>query len=110
MADLQKLLSQMTLEEKIGQLGQYNAAIFTSSNAGITGPAVEAGLDPEGLTFVGSVLNFKDVDEMRAIQKQHLEADRNKIPMVFMMDSTREYCMRVGPMTPMVPCWPFPVV
>ena len=91
MADLQKLLSQMTLEEKIGQLGQYNANLFTSSNAGITGPAVEAGLDPEGLTFVGSVLNFKDVDEMRAIQKQHLEADRNKIPMVFMMDVIHGY-------------------
>lgn len=91
MADLQKLLSQMTLEEKIGQLGQYNANLFTSSDTGITGPVVEAGLTQEGLTFVGSVLNFRDVDEMRAIQAQHLQADRNKIPMVFMMDVIHGY-------------------
>ena len=86
MADLQKLLRQMTLEEKIGQLGQYNAYIFTSSNAGITGPAVEAGLDPDGLNRVGSVLNFFSTEEMITIQQQHLKADRNKIPMIFMMD------------------------
>ena len=91
MVDLQKLLAQMTLEEKIGQLGQYNAAIFTSSSAGITGPAIEAGLSPDGLSRVGSVLNFFSAQEMRQIQQHHLETDRNKIPMLFMMDVIHGY-------------------
>ena len=89
--DLKKLLSQMTFEEKLGQLAQYNANLFLSSDADITGPMTKLGLAPEDLSKVGSVLNFNNADEMRAIQKEHLEMDRNKIPMVFMMDVIHGY-------------------
>ena len=33
MADIQKLLAQMTLEEKIGQLMQYNGNVFMDTSA-----------------------------------------------------------------------------
>ena len=86
MVDLQKLLDQMTIEEKIGQLAQYNANVFIRTDATITGPMTALGLTDEDVTRVGSTLNFASVAEMKQIQKTHLEQDRNKIPMLFMMD------------------------
>ena len=86
MVDLKKLLSQMTFEEKVGQLAQYNANVLMDSDADVTGPRTHLGLTPEQLNYVGSVLNFKSPREVREIQDAHLAADRNKIPMVFMMD------------------------
>lgn len=91
MKDLKKLLEQMTLEEKIGQLGQYNANLFIQSGADITGPLTQAGLSEEDLKHVGSILNFKNAEEVCAIQDRHLEQDRNKIPMCFMMDVIHGY-------------------
>ena len=84
--DIRKLLAEMTLPQKIGQLMQYNAVLFSDSKAEITGPQTELDLTDEQLTLVGSVLNFRSVDEMKRIQDAHLEQDPNKIPMVFMMD------------------------
>lgn len=86
MIDLKKLLDQMTFEEKVGQLAQYNANVLQDTSADITGPRTHLGLTKEQLTYVGSVLNFKSPKEVRAIQDAHLAADRNKIPMIFMMD------------------------
>lgn len=86
MADVKKILSGMTVDEKIGQLMQYNANLFCDSTAEITGPLAELELSSDVLKNVGSVLNFKDAEEAIKIQKKHLEEDRNKIPMLFMMD------------------------
>lgn len=86
MVDLKKLLAQMTMEEKIGQLAQYNANVLQDSGAEVTGPRTELGLSGEQLKYVGSVLNFSNSVEVRQIQDKHLAEDRNKIPMVFMMD------------------------
>lgn len=89
--DLLQLLKKMTIDEKIGQLTQYNANLFVDSDVDITGPMMQIGLTKEKLKTVGSVLNFKDVDEMRAVQDKHLSEDRNKIPMLFMMDVIHGY-------------------
>lgn len=83
---IEKLLSQMTLDEKIGQLAQYNANVFIDSSAEITGPKAFFGLTDEDISRVGSVLNYSSLEEMKAIQEKHLAEDPNKIPMVFMMD------------------------
>ncbi len=84
--DLQKLLDSMTIDEKIGQMIQLNAQFFTRTTAELTGPASQLGMDPAALPTIGSVLNFKGADQMRLIQDKHLAEDRNKIPMMFMMD------------------------
>ena len=73
MKDFRKLLSQMTIEEKIGQLTQYNANLFIQSDADITGPMADLGLTKNDLKNVGSVLNFKNAKEVYEIQKKHLE-------------------------------------
>lgn len=86
MVDLKKLLAGMTIEEKIGQLMQYNANLFLDSDAEVTGPMASLGFTKEEVDRVGSVLNFSDVSEMIAIQDEHLKNDRNKIPVIFMMD------------------------
>lgn len=86
MADIRQILSGMTLEEKIGQLMQYNGNLFIDTAADVTGPMAELGLSKEAVNNVGSVLNFKSAEEVRQIQDIHLANDRNKIPMLFMMD------------------------
>ena len=86
MANLETLLAGMTFDEKIGQLAQYNATLLRATDAEITGPDVKLGIDKEDIKNVGSVLNFKTVEDVIEMQKRHLELDRNKIPLVFMMD------------------------
>lgn len=87
MVDVKQILSQMTTEEKIGQLMQHNANMFIDSSAAVTGDnSNKLGLSQEVINTVGSVLNFCSSVEMRTIQDMHLKNDRNKIPMLFMMD------------------------
>ncbi len=89
--DLKALLGKMTIEEKIGQLVQYNANLFIESDAEVTGPLTEMGLTKDDIKNVGSVLNFKNAQEVIEIQNRHLEQDPNKIPMCFMMDVIHGY-------------------
>ena len=71
MRDFTQLLWQMTVEEKIGQLTQYNANLFVKSQAEITGPLANLGLSQDDLKTVGSVLNFTSAEEACQIQKKH---------------------------------------
>ncbi len=86
MANVRKILENMTVREKIGQLSQYNANLFIDTDAAVTGDMQWLGISDEDLNYVGHVLNFKSSVEMRKIQEEHLKKDRNKIPMLFMMD------------------------
>ncbi len=89
--DIKKLMCGMTREEKIGQLVQLNAVCFGNSAADITGPRAMVGIPAEYMSRIGSALNFCGPDEMIAIQKEHMEQDRNKIPLMFMMDVIHGY-------------------
>ena len=84
--DLDALLAQMTLDEKIGQLVQTNGVLFLKDDSELTGPAADIGIDLDFRKNIGSILNFKSADNAIKIQKKHLEDDRNKIPMLFTMD------------------------
>ena len=84
--DTKKLLAQMSLKEKIGQMEQFNTGYLGETTAGITGPRQRLGLPDEYVPFIGSVLNFNGADEAKRIQDAHLAKDRNKIPLLFMMD------------------------
>jgi beta-glucosidase len=85
--DLKKLISQMTLDEKIGQLVQTNGIMFIKDDTELTGPAAEFGISLDYRKYIGSLLNFKNAETAIAIQKKHLEDDRNKIPMLFASDT-----------------------
>ncbi|WP_395627514.1 beta-glucosidase BglX [Daejeonella sp.] len=80
-----ELLKKMTLEEKVGQMNQYNG--FWE----ITGPAPKEGnakLKYEHLKrgLVGSVLNVKGVENVRKIQEIVVNESRLGIPLLFGFD------------------------
>ena len=83
----EELLKNMSLEEKLQQLTQLSGVFFdTKDKTAATGPKNEVGVTDEDLAGVGSVLNFRGADQVYRMQETHLKADRNKIPMLFMMD------------------------
>ena len=84
---VEKLLQQMTLAEKIGQLNQSNA------NGVATGPQkaqddfykqLEAGR-------IGSILNIAGVEEIRKYQEIAVTRSRLKIPLLFGYDVIHGY-------------------
>ncbi len=84
------LLSKMTLEEKIGQMNQYNG--FWN----FTGPSPEGGdakVKYEHLKkgLVGSMLNVRGVKDVRSVQKIAVEESRLGIPLLFGFDLIHGY-------------------
>ena len=79
---IDKLLSKMTLEEKVGQMVQY------SGNSAITGPlkAIPSQLEDIKNGMVGSMLNVDGAENTRELQKLAIENSRMKIPMLFGRD------------------------
>ena len=84
------LLAIMTLEEKIGQMNQYNG--FTD----FTGPAPVGGDAERKYEFlkkgyVGSMLNVRGVKNVRAVQKVAVEESRLGIPLIIGFDVIHGY-------------------
>ncbi|HQW68080.1 MAG TPA: beta-glucosidase BglX [Flavobacterium sp.] len=84
------LMKQMTLEEKVGQMNQYNG--FWE----VTGPAPKGGtaeLKYEHLRkgLVGSMLTVRGVDQVRAVQKIAVEQTRLGIPLIIGFDVIHGY-------------------
>ncbi|MGC1631225.1 MAG: beta-glucosidase BglX [Gelidibacter sp.] len=84
------LLARMTLEEKIGQMNQYNG--FWD----VTGPAPahgDAANKYEHLKkgWVGSMLNVRGVKEVRHVQKIAVEETRLGIPLIIGFDVIHGY-------------------
>ena len=84
------LLTLMTLEEKVGQMNQYNG--FWD----VTGPVPQGGnaaIKYEHLKkgWVGSMLNVTGVEEVRKIQKLVVEESRLGIPLIFGLDVIHGY-------------------
>ncbi|WAC02763.1 beta-glucosidase BglX [Lacinutrix neustonica] len=84
------LLSKMTLEEKIGQMNQYNG--FWD----LTGPEPKAGDAAKKYEhlrkgYVGSMLNVRGVKDVRAVQKIAVEESRLGIPLIIGFDVIHGY-------------------
>ncbi|TDE04051.1 beta-glucosidase BglX [Flavobacterium hiemivividum] len=84
------VMKLMTLEEKIGQLNQYNG--FWE----ITGPTPKEGQAAKKYAdlkngLVGSMLNVKGVKDVRALQKIAVEETRLGIPLIFGFDVIHGY-------------------
>lgn len=84
------LMKQMTLEEKVGQMNQYNG--FWE----VTGPAPKGGnaeLKYKHLRdgWVGSMLTVRGVKEVRAVQKIAVEETRLGIPLIIGFDVIHGY-------------------
>ena len=86
MPDLKKLLKKMTIKQKIGQLMQFSSELFADDGADVTGPRGSYQLTDEDIACLGSVLGTNSAETVIKIQKEHLEKDPNKIPLLFMRD------------------------
>ncbi|GGG49432.1 glycosyl hydrolase [Croceivirga lutea] len=89
-SQIDALLAKMTLEEKVGQMNQYNG--FWD----VTGPLPENGdasLKYEHLKkgWVGSMLNVHGVEQVRELQKLVVEESRLGIPLLFGFDVIHGY-------------------
>lgn len=85
--DILRLLDEMTLDEKIGQLTQLVPSFFMSDKKGeITGPLKELSLREEDLWRIGSVLGTDNAKDMLDIQKKFMEKQPHHIPLLFMAD------------------------
>lgn len=84
------LLSLMTLEEKIGQMNQYNGFFDATGPVPKNGQAVQKYENlKKGL--VGAMLNVKGVKEVKALQKIAVEETRLHIPLLFGFDVVHGY-------------------
>lgn len=87
---IDSVLKLMTLEEKVGQMNQYNG--FWE----VTGPAPKDGnakMKYEHLKkgLVGSMLNVKGTAEVRKLQELVMKETRLKIPLIFGFDVIHGY-------------------
>lgn len=91
-SELKALIKKMTLKEKLCQLTQENAVMLEKSGGTkITGPSTVTEFNEEEKYALGSVLNFNGIEDAKKIQKQYLERNRNKIPLLFMQDVIHGY-------------------
>lgn len=84
------LMKQMTLEEKVGQMNQYNGSWD------FTGPLPESGSEQDKYEhikkgWVGSMLSVRGTDKVRAVQKIAVEQTRLGIPIIFGFDVIHGY-------------------
>jgi beta-glucosidase len=84
------LMKEMTLEEKVGQMNQYNGSWD------FTGPKPVGGSEEEKYVhikkgWVGSLLSVRGVKEVRAVQKIAVEETRLGIPLIFGFDVIHGY-------------------
>jgi beta-glucosidase len=83
---VETLLSQMTLEEKVGQLSLF------ASGWDVTGPTLNSNykqLIRDGRA--GAILNARGVEYVRTLQKMAVEESRLKIPLIFGLDVIHGY-------------------
>lgn len=84
------LMKEMTLEEKVGQMNQYNGSWD------VTGPKPESGSNEEKYNhikkgWVGSMLSIRGVKEVKTVQKIAVEETRLGIPLIFGFDVIHGY-------------------
>ncbi len=89
-AKVDSLIKIMTLEEKVGQMNQYNGFYD------VTGPSPNEGnskikYDQLRSGLVGSMLNVRGVKEVRAVQKIVIEESRLGIPLIIGFDVIHGY-------------------
>lgn len=83
---IDSLLSQMTLDEKIGQLNLPVSGDITTGQASSSDIAQKI---RDGK--VGGLFNIKGVDKIREVQRIAVEESRLKIPLIFGMDVIHGY-------------------
>ncbi|WP_082318521.1 beta-glucosidase BglX [Exiguobacterium sp. BMC-KP] len=89
--NIESLLEQMTLQEKIGQLVQILPSVYDPQTSDtVTGPVAqlmeESGLTEENRFELGSVIGINQAEQALRIQQNYLKHNRLGIPLLFMAD------------------------
>lgn len=84
------LMSKMTLEEKVGQMNQYNGFWDVTGPAPVGGSA-EQKYENIKKGLVGSMLTVRGVKEVKAVQKIAVEQTRLGIPLIIGFDVIHGY-------------------
>lgn len=84
------LLAKMTLEEKIGQMNQYNGFWDVTGPVPLNGDAANK-YEHLKKGWVGSMLNVRGVKEVRKVQKIAVEETRLGIPLIIGFDVIHGY-------------------
>lgn len=84
------LLNIMTLEEKIGQMNQYNGFWNVTGPSPKEGDAVKK-YEHLRKGYVGSMLNVRGVENVKAVQKIAVEETRLGIPLIIGFDVIHGY-------------------
>lgn len=82
---LKKVLNDMSLKEKIGQLVQLSGDFYNSRDISL-GPNRKLGLKQETIDLCGSVFNVTGAENIRKLQKSQMLKQPHHIPMLFMSD------------------------
>ena len=88
--ELQRLLEDMTLEEKAEQLVQLHGGFFGDVGT-ITGPAAEFSMDADQPYRTGSVLGEAGAEHLRDLQDRMMAKQPHGIPALFMADVIHGY-------------------
>lgn len=87
---LQALLADMSLDEKIGQMVQLTADFFGKDTL-ITGPMGAVHVNPQEARYCGTILGTSGAAKLKEIQKKAMEEQPHHIPMLFMLDVINGY-------------------
>lgn len=79
--DLEKLLADMSLKEKVDQMLQLSGAFYLGDeNSVLTGPANDMGIGKEDLEMAGSILGAAGADTMKKLQDDYMAKQPHHIP------------------------------
>lgn len=88
--ELEKLLKEMTLSEKVEQLVQLHGGFFGNIDI-YTGPVVEFKMTPEQPYRTGSILGEHGAAHLKELQDKIMEKQPHHIPALFMADVIHGY-------------------
>lgn len=83
--ELQRLLGEMSLEEKVGQMVQIPANMLTEGGL-ITGPTDSIEMTQEKVSLVGALLGKTGAKELHDIQEEFVKNHPHHIPLLLMYD------------------------
>ncbi|MDF2523805.1 MAG: beta-glucosidase, partial [Clostridiales bacterium] len=85
--DFEKLISNMTLEEKLAQMTQLRGDYYISEGSTeLMGLSYSFDIDEKMIWNIGSILGTFGAGKLKQIQEDYLNKNKNKIPLMFMMD------------------------
>lgn len=83
--ELEKLLGEMSLEEKVGQMVQLPANMLTEGGL-MTGPTDTLEMTEETTALVGSILGKVGAEDLHKIQEEFVAKHPHHIPLLLMYD------------------------